>query len=93
MRKRRLLARFFNRRRQTLGLGAMALMAGLLFWGRLLMQDVPRTAIADPETQLVQRAAPSHEVHATKPAPLPAPERDLFRFENPTPDAMLNRAK
>lgn len=47
------------RRRRTLGLGALALMAGMLFWGRLLMQDVPRTAIADPELLLVERTESS----------------------------------
>ena len=84
-------------RRRTVGLGALALMAGMLFWGRLLMQDVPRTAIAEPELAQIQPANPDAPPQGR---PLPsggsgesALQRDLFRVADAGRVDQLNGVK
>lgn len=77
----RRLGEAFVRRRRTLGLGAFALMAGMLFWGRLLLQDVPRTAIADPELAWAPQVERKPGVEGLRRSTLPRVGRDLFGFE------------
>jgi hypothetical protein len=40
--------KLFNSPRKVAA-GVVVLAVGLLFWGRLMIQNVPRTAVADPE--------------------------------------------
>lgn len=44
------LKKLFNSPRKIAGL-IVVLAMGLLLWGRLMIQNVPRTAVADPERQ------------------------------------------
>lgn len=53
----------------TVGLTTLALLAGLLFWGRLLMQDVPRTAVAEPEAEAAVAETDTPDEPDVKPAP------------------------
>lgn len=89
----RTVVRVLIDRRRTLSLTALALMAGLLFWGRLLMQDVPRTAVAEPDALLAQQLEPVDPADSDDAvrAPLAPPDRNPFRFaEGSTGEA--NRA-
>jgi len=54
--------------KRKLGLGVTLVAVALLLWGRLLLKDVPRTAVADPK--------PDRQANASTPpeaAPTPAP--------------------
>jgi len=77
--------------KRKLGLMITLLAVGLLLWGRLLIKDVPRTAVADPDEQAAVTTAPSPSdasastdkltrrvVEVTRFAPV---QRDLFAFE------------
>lgn len=80
--------------KRKLGLGVALVAVALLLWGRLLLKDVPRTAIADPKPDRQANASPRTEAApSTDPAPVDQrrPEvvleptrpgqRDLFAWE------------
>ena len=78
--------------KKKLGLMLCALALGLLLWGRLLLQGVPRTATADEQTASAQTSSDTTDgaaISAQSDKPLPVvhvdlpsiPGRDLFGMD------------
>jgi len=76
--------------KRKLGLMVSLLGLALLLWGRLLLKDVPRTAVADPEPKQVAEAEPEPDTETirrrTRPtvrvADRPMRYRDLFALDS-----------
>lgn len=77
--------------KRKLGLGVSLVAVALLLWGRLLLKDVPRTAIADPKPERRVAAAPPElkppagpKVETQREVVVPLPRgggRDLFAWD------------
>lgn len=88
--------------KQKLGVMLTLCLVALLLWGRLLMKNVPRTAVADPDQAIAAAVHPTpglHRATADKPtkAAVVVPtytlsDRDLFDF-NPMHYGLSDQAE